>query len=78
MTRIFIPMLVCFCIVSHAQTVERVIISRQDPYNLYVSMDKDSTTLFYEKIVPAKKPVGALVILPGSFESIDDVKKQIS
>src|SRR5690606_1514970 len=38
---------------------------------------KDSTTLFYEKIVPAGKPVGVLVILPGSGEGIAYVKQQI-
>ena len=60
-----------------AQKVERVIVAREDPFDLYANFDKDSTTLFYEKHVPENKPVGVIVILPGSGESIADVKKQI-
>ena len=58
--------------------MERVIVAHEDPYDLYANIDKDSTTLFYDKLVPKNKPVGVLVILPGSGERIDDVKKQIT
>lgn len=60
------------------QKVERVVVSSEDPYDLYATFDKDSTTLFYEKIVPKNKPIGVLVILPGSGELLEDVRKQIS
>ncbi len=65
--------LICF-----AQYFQRVVISTSDPYDLYANIDKDSTTLFYEKLIPVKRPIGTLVILPGSGETIDAVKKQIS
>jgi hypothetical protein len=60
------------------QKIQKVVISTTDPYDLYANIDRDSTTLFYEKIIPAKKPIGALVILPGSGETIHDVKSQVS
>lgn len=60
------------------QKTQKIVISTTDPYDLYANIDKDSTTLFYEKISPLNKPIGAIVILPGSGETIQDVKKQIS
>lgn len=45
---------------------------------MYESFEKDSTTLFYEKIVPPGKPIGALVILGGTYDLIPDIKKQIT
>jgi hypothetical protein len=61
-----------------AQKWQRVVVAREDPHDLYANFDKDSTTLFYEKLVPKGKPVAVLVILPGSGESLADVKKQIT
>ncbi|PZR21444.1 MAG: hypothetical protein DI539_08035 [Flavobacterium psychrophilum] len=62
----------------HAQTTETIILSETDPHDLYHSWDKDSTTLFYKLYVPKTKPKAALVILPGSGETIDYVEPQIS
>ncbi len=53
-------------------------VAHEDPFDLYANFDKDSTTLFYEKLVPKSKPVGVLVILPGTGERIEDIKKQIT
>lgn len=61
-----------------SQKIERVVVANEDPYDLYANFDKDSSTLFYEKIVPKNKPIGVLVILPGSGEPLVDVRKQIS
>jgi hypothetical protein len=54
-----------FPLATYCQKIEKVIISHEDPYKLYECYCKDSTTLFYEKIVPPTTPIGALVILPG-------------
>jgi pimeloyl-ACP methyl ester carboxylesterase len=77
-SKFLITTFVCISFSCYSQKTERVIVATQDPYDLYASMGKDSTTLFYEKMIPANKPVGVIVILPGTFESIDDIKKQIS
>jgi pimeloyl-ACP methyl ester carboxylesterase len=61
-----------------AQEPEKIIIATEDPYNLYSTNDKDSTTLFYYKFVPKKQPIATLVILPGGGETLDDVLKQIT
>lgn len=74
----FISIFVLTILGCFGQKSERVIVFREDPYDLYANFDKDSTTLFYEKLVPKTKPIGALVILPGAGESVEDVKKQIS
>lgn len=66
------------CFTCAGQKIERVIIAHDDPYDLYANTDKDSTTLFYEKMVPGKNPVGVLVILPGSGEQPEDIRKQIT
>jgi len=71
---------ICFLLTCYAcfgQKTERVVISHEDPYDLYANYDSDSTTLFYEKIVPVSKPIGVLVILPGAGEGIEYVKQQI-
>lgn len=60
------------------QNIEKVIVYNEDPYNLYATNDKDSTNLFYYKLVPNNRPIGVLVILPGGGESIEDVMKQIT
>ena len=60
------------------QKTERFVIAHEDPFDLHATFGKDSTTLFYEKLVPKGRPEGVLVILPGGGESVEDVKKQIS
>ena len=64
-----------FCI-AFAQQPEKIILATKDPYNLYGTNDRDSTTLFYYKFVPKNKPIAALVILPGLGETLDDVLRQ--
>ncbi len=78
MEKMFTTLLILACFTCDAQKTERVVIAHEDPYDLYANFDKDSTTLFYEKLIPKNKPVGVLVILPGSGEGIEDVKKQIT
>lgn len=78
MKNIFTAFLCLICFACSGQKTEKIIVAHEDPYNLYISSDKDSTTLFYEKIVPSGKPIGALVILGGSYDLISDIKKQIA
>ena len=78
MQKIFTTLLVLTCLTSFGQRTERIVVAHEDPYDLYANFDKDSTTLFYEKMIPKNRPVGALVILPGAGESIEEVKKQIT
>lgn len=61
---------------AFGQTTEIVTLSKEDPYDLYRSWDKDSTTLFYKLYIPKTKPIAALVILPGAGEPISDVEQQ--
>jgi acetyl esterase/lipase len=63
---------------GYGQRMERVVLSKSDTFDLYANIDQDSTTLFYEKLIPKGKPQGALVIMPGAGETIDAVKKQIN
>jgi hypothetical protein len=63
---------------TNGQKIEKVLVSNQDPFNLYYSEDADSTTLFYLKIVPKVKPIGVLVILPAGGEILENTIKQIS
>ncbi len=65
-------------IACSGQIESRTVLFHKDPQDLYANIDKDSTTLFYELIHPSTKPIGALVILPGSGETIADVKRQIT
>ena len=78
MQKIFTTLLIFTCGICFGQKTERVIVAQEDPYDLYANIDKDSTTLFYDKLIPKNKPIGVLVILPGSGERIEDVKKQIT
>ncbi|WP_290789796.1 hypothetical protein [Flavihumibacter sp. UBA7668] len=78
MRKIFTAIILTLSFTCLGQKVERVVVANEDPYDLYANFDKDSTTLFYEKIVPENKPIGVIVILPGSGERIEDVKKQIN
>lgn len=63
---------------SYGQNAEKVIVSDNDPYNLYNFEPVDTSTLFYLKLVPKSKPIGCLVILPSSGELVEAVLKQIS
>lgn len=78
MQKIFTSLLISLSLSCHGQHIERVVVAHEDPFDLYANFDKDSTTLFYDKLVPKNKPVGVLVILPGSGERLDDVRKQIT
>ena len=60
------------------QKVEKVIVSNQDPYNLYAYEKTDTSTLFYLKLVPKIKPIGVLVILPAGGDMVEDVMKQMT
>ena len=75
-------LLTAFLIISsfsvEAQHWQRALLFTSDPFDLYANFDKDSTTLFYEKLVPKGKPNSVLVILPGSGESVRDVQQQIT
>lgn len=70
--------IILFYTIGYSQSSETVIVSNKDPHDLYRSWDKDSTTLFYKLLIPKTKPVGALVILPGAGEPIDDIEEQIT
>ena len=61
-----------------AQQPQKIVLATEDPYDLYGTNDQDSTTLFYYKLVPSNEPIAALVILPGSGETLDEVMKQIT
>ena len=70
-----------FIVISNltfGQTAEKVVVYKQDPYNLYNFEPTDTTTLFYLKFVPKVKPIGCLVILPSSGELVENVIQQIS
>jgi len=58
--------------IALAQQTERIVVYREDPHDLYANMDADSTTLFYEKMVPSVKPIGVLVVMPGAGELIKE------
>lgn len=78
MRNLFIIFFILTCLSCTGQKTERIIVFREDPYDLNANIDKDSTTLFYEKIIPSAKPVGVLVILGGTYDAIPDIKKQIT
>lgn len=61
-----------------AQTTQKVIVAKEDPYNLYHFESSDTSSLFYLKLVPKGRPSGCLVILPASGELVEDVMKQIT
>lgn len=78
MQNVLLTTLLLISIGCFGQRTERVVVATEDPYDLYASYSKDSTTLFYEKIIPEGQPAGVLVILPGGGETIEEVKQQIS
>lgn len=61
---------------TFGQNIEKVIVSKEDPNNLYNFEPTDTESLFYFKIVPEAKPVGCLVILPSSGELVESAMKQ--
>ena len=63
---------------TFGQTVEKVVVSKEDPNNLYNFEPTESESLFYLKLVPEAKPIGCLVIMPSSGELVESVMKQIS
>ena len=60
-----------------SQEMIRTDISTEDPYHYYIN-DKDSTNLFYYKMVPKEEPMGVLTIFPSGGESIENMLSQIS
>ena len=78
MHKLSIVFLILTCLKCVGQKTEKVIVFHEDHYDLNANIDKDSTTLFYEKIIPSTKPVGVLVILGGTYDLIPDIKKQIT
>jgi len=56
------------------QEFKKVLISEQDTSSLYIN---DSTELYYLKLVPKSKPIGAIVIFPSGGETIQDLINQI-
>ena len=73
-----IAALIAAPVILLAQVTQKVIVATQDPYNLYWEAGKDSSLLFYNKLVPKNKPVAALIILAGGGETLDEVMKQIN
>lgn len=71
---ILISIIVTFSCKS--QEFEKITISKTDNSNLYIN-DEDSTELFYLKLVPKSKPIGAVVIFPSGGETVQDLIKQI-
>ncbi len=63
--------------IAPAQELIKVNISTEDPYHYYIN-DKESTDLFYYKMVPEHAPIGALVLLPSAGESIESMLNQTS
>ncbi len=69
---------ILFSTLSFGQTVEKVVVFKEDPNGLYNFEPTDTGNLFYIKIVPTTKPVGCLVILPSMGELVESVMQQIS
>jgi hypothetical protein len=81
MTLKFIILNITIIVISswtYGQNVEKVVVLKQDPFNLYNFEPKDTTTLFYLKLVPKIRPIGCLVIIPSSGELVENVMKQIT
>lgn len=74
----FLLILLFFSTISFGQEAQKVIVSNQDPYDLYASDGKDSSTLFYFKLVPKIKPIGVLVIMSPGGETVENTMKQIT
>jgi hypothetical protein len=78
MKRIVFIVLLFFFSFAYSQKTEKVVLSKKDPNDLYRSFDEDSASLFYNLIIPDKKPIAALVILPGAGEPVDYAMQQIT
>lgn len=78
MNKIFFSLLISIFSISYClgQEFEKVVISDQDNSSLYIN-DNDSTELYYLKLVPKSKPIGAVVIFPSGGETVQDLLKQI-
>ncbi len=59
------------------QVMQKVMVSEDDPYAMYVN-DGESTSLFYYQIVPPEHPIGVLTILPSAGESVENLLEQIN
>jgi hypothetical protein len=77
MRLLFVLSSILISTITYSQTLEKVMISKEDPYHFYIS-DGDATDLFYYKMVPKEKPVGVLTIFPSGGESIENLLKQIT
>ncbi|MDT0642832.1 hypothetical protein RM553_08315 [Zunongwangia sp. F363] len=62
---------------TFGQDVEKVVVSEEDPNNLYMFEPTESESLFYLKLVPEAHPIGCLVILPSWGELVESVMDQI-
>ena len=78
MNKPFFILLISICSIFYCtgQKFEKVLISNQDPSNLYIN-DNDNNELYYLKLVPKSKPIGVIVILPSGGETLQDLLKQI-
>lgn len=71
--------LFCFALVCASccsQEIEKISLDIKDDWNLYLN-DEESQELFYLKLIPKSKPIGALVIIPSGYEKVEDTLKQI-
>jgi len=77
MAKLFTIFILLICLTSAGQKTEKVIVFHEDPFDLNANIDKDSTTLFYDKMIPSGEPIGVLVILGGTFDLIPDIKNKL-
>ena len=78
MTKKLLCFFLLFSTLTFGQTMEKVVVSKEDPHALYNFEPTDTESLFYIKIVPKTKPVGCLVILPSTGELVESVMNQIT
>lgn len=74
-----IILILCFALISvacYSQEIEKIKLDVKDEWNLYLN-DEESDELFYLRLVPKNKPIGALVILPSGFEKVENTLLQI-
>ncbi len=73
----FTLMLLLFSSIScNAQSFERIQLTQKDTVDLYIN-DGNNTDLFYLKLVPNTEIRGAIVLLPPSGETLQDLIKQV-
>jgi len=73
---LFIYTILLISVSCKGQEFERVLISETDSSQLYIN-EEDNTELYYLKLVPKQKPIGAVVIFPSGGELVQDLIKQI-